>query len=172
MKTQLGNNKASLSNDFVQIQNNGAAAIAQGAPAIYEMDGTDDGLSAENASDSTAGKASSFLAGVNPDPTAIAVGDYGRVQVRGFIDNLKLIRATRAASTDTYATLAAVAIGDELIVNTVGNGFSRDAAGAATAQLAAIVAVGTLASRASSASTTSDSGTEVTALIDAFLRIM
>ena len=169
MKKSLGNDRRSLNQDFIWVQNNGSAAIAEGAPAIFEMDGTNDGDSAENASDSTAAK-TEFLAGVAL--ASIGVSSRGRVQVRGYIDKIKLIRATRAASTDTYPTVPAVAIGDVMIVNTVGNGFSRSAAGAATIHPGAVVAVGTLASRASSAATTSDSSTEFTGTIDAYLRIM
>ena len=135
------------------------------------MDGTDDGYSVHNASDSTAGKATPFLAGVR-SKLALSAGEVGQVQIRGFIDNLKLIRATRAASTDTYATSPAITIGQDLLVDTVGDGFGGGAAGAATAELPAIAAIGTLASIASSASTTSDSGLQRTALIDAYLRIM
>lgn len=170
MKKSLGNDKRSLSQDFVWITNNGSAVISEGAPAIYEMDGSEDGQSAENASDSSAAKATSFLAGIALED--IAVGAKGKVQVRGYIDKVKLIRATRAATTDSYATQAAVAIGDQLIVNTVGNGMSRSGAGAASAAGPLVAAIGTLASAASQASTTSITSLQVTAEIDAFLRIM
>jgi len=171
MKLQLGANKASLNSDFIQVQNNSASALAQGAPAIFEMDGVDDGYSVENASDSTAGKATSFLAGVRSQ-LALPAGDIGQIQIRGFISNLKLIRSTRAATTDSYATSPAIAIGQDLLVDTVGNGFGAGAAGAATAELPGMVAIGTLASSVSTASTTSDSSLQLTASISAYLRIM
>lgn len=170
MKLQLGNKGRGLNQDFIWIENNGSAAIDEGAPAIFEMDGTDDGYSAENASDSTAAKATSFLAGIALD--SIAVGAKGKLQVRNYIDKVKLVRATRAASTDSYASSPAVAIGDQLIVDTVGNGMSRSGAGAASAAVPLAAAVGTLASLASSASTTSDTSTTRTASISAMLRIM
>lgn len=170
MKLNLGNDRPGLMKGFEWVQNNGAAAIAEGAPAIYEMDGTDDGLSAENASDSNAAGASGGLAGVALE--SIAVSAYGKVQTRGYVDKVVLVRATRAATTDSYATLAAIAKWDQLIVNTVGNGFSRSGAGAASAALPKVCAIGTLASSASQASTTSDSSLQKTTTITAFLRIM
>ena len=170
MKKSLGNDKRSLNSDYIQVQNNSASAIAQGAPAIFEMDGTDDGVSVHNASDAAATTATSFLAGIAVK--AIPAGARGQVQVRGFIDNLLIIRATRAASTDTFATLAAISKGQDLIINTVGNGMSLGAAGAASAELPAMACVGTTASRASSASTSSDSSLVASILIGAYLRIM
>lgn len=170
MKLQLGNNKGSLNSDTVAVINGSASAIALGAPAIFEMDGTDNGLSVHNASDAGVTTASGLLAGVAEE--SIAAGARGRVKMRGFIDNLLLIRATRPTSTDSYASQAAIAKGDALTVDTVANGFGRSTAGAASMGLPAIVAIGTLASIASSASTTSDASTSKTALIDAYLRIM
>jgi len=170
MKKSLGNDKRSLSQDFVWITNNGSAAITEGAPAIYEMDGSEDGQSAENASDSTAAKATGFLAGIAL--ADIAVGAKGKLQVRGFIDKVKMVNATRAASTDVYVSYPALAIGDQLIVNTVANAMSRSGAGAASAAGPLVVAVGTYASSTTAASTSSDSNLFKTTTVSAFLRIM
>lgn len=170
MKLQLGNNKGSLNSDTIAVINGSASAIAKGAPAVFEMDGTDDGLSVHNASDAGVTVATGLLAGVAEE--SIAAGARGRVKMRGFVDNLLLIRATRAASTDSYATQAAIAKGDALTVDTVANGFGRSTAGAASMGLPAVVAIGTLASVASAASTSSDSSTAKTAYIDAYVRIM
>lgn len=155
----------------VQVRNDEASlAIGVGEPCCLVMDGTRDGLDVVTATTGAGAKATTLLAGVAN--SSIAASERGMVQVYGVIDNLKLIRQTRAASTDSYQSFTAIAIGDKLQVQTVGNGFSRAGAGAASDHKGYAAAGATYASGASSASTTSDSSTEVTTAIKAFLRIM
>lgn len=146
------------------------AALAAKTPCAFVMDGTDDGLNCVVANTAGAAKATSLFAGI-PN-VAIALNAGGWSQVYGVIDDIILVRATRAASTDSYNSNIDIALGDLLNVNTAPSGMVYSAAGAASAALPYCVAAETLASAASSASTTSDSSTAVTTTLKAFLRAM
>lgn len=156
---------------YIMVQNDeSSAAISAGVPVAFAMDGTDDGVDVVKLPSSTAAKATSFFAGITPK--AIANGRRGLAQVFGPITALTVSRQTRAASSDSYASAAAIAIGDVLVLETVAGNASRSAAGAQAANLPFLVAIGTAASIASAASTTSDESTSVTSSIAAFVRAM
>ena len=152
------------------VNNPGSAALPHGEPVNFIMNGTNDGRNVQNANSGGAAGAHTLFAGVVLE--AIPANEGRRVRAAGFVNELLLLTATRAASTDSYASAAAVAIGDVLNIDTNGNGFSRSAAGAATADPGAFIAAQTLASVASAASTTSDTSTRRTSLIKAFIRAM
>lgn len=147
-----------------------SASISQGQPCIYNLDDTREGLDAVLPSSSTAAKATNFFAGVALED--IPAGQTGKARIFGVVEVCRIVRQTRAASTNTLQTQAALAIGDQLIVNTVANAMSRSGAGAASAAPAMVCALETLASVASSATTTSFTDTAVTANIKAFVRAM
>lgn len=156
---------------FVMVQNDEASAdIAAGVPVAFAMDGTDDGHDVVTLPSSTAAKATSFFAGITPK--AIPNGERGLAQCYGIVNTLTITRATRAASTDSYASAAAVAIGDRLALETVAGNATRSDAGVQNVFAPFLVAVGTVASAASSASTASDTSIATTNSIKAFVRAM
>lgn len=158
---------------FVFVQNDEASAsMAAGSLAVFNMDGTDNGVDVVRPPSSTAAKASGFFAGVVTK--ALSAGDRGLAQCYGLVNALTVTQQTRAASTDSYATAAAVAIGDWLAIETIGGNATRSGAGSQTIALPFLVAIGTLASKASSASSdiTADTSTAKTSSITAFVRAM
>jgi hypothetical protein len=147
-----------------------SAQINRGEPCVYVMNGTNDGKDIVAASTGGAVKSHTLLAGVALED--IAAGKKGRVQISGLCESVTLVRQTRAASTNSYQTYPAVALGDALFVATAANGFSRSGAGAANQAQFLMGACDTLASAASQASTSSDTSTRITSTIKAFLRTM
>lgn len=150
-----------------------SATIPAGAPCCYVFNATNDGVDVVLPATGAAAKAYTLFAGVAP--LAIAAGQQGDTIIFGFCQNLRLVRATRAASTDAWASTPAIAVGDNLLINTVHNAFSFSAAGASTALIAHGVAGATLASATTLAS--SSGGTADTRLGDivslrAFVRSM
>ncbi|KKN05529.1 hypothetical protein LCGC14_1086370 [marine sediment metagenome] len=138
-------NKDSPERFYAYVRNGEAsAALSAGEPVCYDMDGTNDGLDVSKATTGAAAKCCTLFAGVLP--VAIANGDSGMAQVFGYSSNLTFLHMTRAATTDIWASYVALAIGDKLEVETVGNAFSRKAAGAVSAYMPVAAAGETIAS--------------------------
>lgn len=150
-------------------KNGGTKAIAAGQPVILAMNGTNDGVAVHLPSESTAAKATTLFKGIALQ--AAAVGDYFDVAV-GYVRNVTVVRQTRAATTDSFASAAAVAVGDRMYPDTVGDGMLRSDAGAAGITPVIGVALDTLASKASSASTTSDATVKKTDSIRVWITAM
>jgi len=102
-----------------------SAVILAGQPAIFNMNGTDDGLAVVLPTSSTAAKIASFTAGVVVKD--IPVGTLQNVQVYGLNRHTKIVRATRAASTNDWASNSSnsFAIGDILVVDSVNNAWIK-----------------------------------------------
>lgn len=97
-----------------------SAAIEAGTPMIYGFTGTDDGFGVVLPTSSSAAKVGAFLVGIATKRLAAGVQDEA-CQIYGFNRNTRVVRGTRAASTDAWPTFAAFAIGDILSVDTVNN---------------------------------------------------
>lgn len=154
------------------IVNGESSSITVGTPVCYAMDGTDDGSKVVLPATQGATKAHTLVAGIVSEKNlGTTLPKIGLVQRRGYCPVTKLVRATRAATTDSFASQVAVAVGDVLVVDTVANALSRTTAGAASAYFAGFVAGESLASVASAASTTSETRTAITSSIKTFLRL-
>lgn len=145
--------------------------IPAGCPVCFTMSGMDDGGLVElpSSADSIA-VGTSLLAGVSVK--AVAPGTQGEFVVNGYVKELRVIRGVRAASTDSYASSPAIAIGDIAYLETVANGVSRAAAAASNSGYHAFILAETAASSASAASTTSDTSTSRIDTLKAFVRLM
>lgn len=154
----------------LQVQNDDSTDFVIGEPVVWKMDGVDDGLDVEQTSSSTEIK-SHFLAGIclSAIPSG---GGLGMVRAYGVCAQIKIVRQTRADSTDSFQTLAAVSIGAALIIDTANNAMSQNGTNAVSTFLPYCIAIGTLASSASTASTTANTSTTVTVTIKGFIRIM
>lgn len=150
--------------------NKETAAIAAGTPVCFAMNGTRDGIDVQLPSSGSDAKNTGFAAGVAV--TGLPASGSGLVQCYGFTSSLLLTRATRATSTDSYASAAAIALGDWLNIESVGNGASRSGAGSVSIAAPILVAAQSLASNASAASTSSDSSVKVQSTVKAFIRMM
>jgi len=163
-------NKDKAEKFFVFVRNDEASAtISRGEPCCLIMDGTRDGFDVVSANSGAAAKATTLFAGIVAEN--MLAGKVGQAQVFGFVTAIKVVRQTRAASTDSWASFPAVAVGDVLNVETVANGASRSAAGGAGA-MGNIIAGETLASATTLASGASGAGLALTANIKGFVRAM
>jgi hypothetical protein len=153
---------------FVVIRNSDTVKISKGDPVILNLNGTNDGLDIIRAN-SSAAKTHALLFGVATKD--VEINEYGEAQVFGFCRSLTLVRATRAASTDSWASQASIGAYNWLTLETVYGGFSSLASSAATYSPFAVLGE-SLASYASSASVTSDTRTAITTSVKGFLRIL
>lgn len=143
--------------------------IPAGTPVCFVMSGVTDGALVElPASADSVAIGTQLLAGVAVRDIAPATA--GEFVVNGYVAELRVIRGVRAASTDSYASSPAIAIGDHLNLH-ANNGVSR-ATAAASGALHPFVALQSAASSASAASTTSDTSLVRVDKLKAFVRLM
>jgi hypothetical protein len=167
----------------VKIHNADTVTIPAGAPVVLNMNGTNNGM--DVVLPSTSGSLELIQAlsyGVNTGP--LAVGSYGEAIVFGMCQNLLLELNTRANSSASWSTYAALSIGQYLSIDTVNNmwvpalsGYpvvsASTAAAAQTIPRAPLAILGTsFASYAGSASSTNNSSTAQTAAVNAIIRMM
>lgn len=96
----------------VTVKNADTIPILAGAPCSVAANGTNDGLAAVSYNNLSAAKQGLFFGVVFNE---IAAGAFGESQVFGFNDSVRIRVATRAASTDVWASYAAGSIGNGLI---------------------------------------------------------
>lgn len=147
-----------------------SSSIPRGSPVCLKLDAVDDGLAVILPASGAAIKAHALAFGVTLD--TIAAGRFGEAQLFGVCDYVKVTINTRAATTDSWTSRAAISVGQLLVVDTLNNSFYTAASVAATAYYPTAVVAGTIASQAASASTTANVATVVTTSVKAFLRMM
>jgi hypothetical protein len=162
-----------------------ADTIPAGSPVALVLNGTDDGLAVVLPKTATAVKGHTLNYGVALGP--IAVGQRGRAQAYGFCRNTVTVVRTRSASDANWASTAAGAVGDPLIIDTANNAFKRasipavDVTGTAGSDTIArdfnmfaplAVLAQTLGSASTVASTAEDTRLVSTALVKTFLRML
>lgn len=104
---------------------------------------------------------------------AAAAGEFFEVIVAGFAPTVGIIRMTRAAVTDAWASFPAIAVGDFLTIDTVNNKFMRGGAGASAAYGYQVVALESLASATTLGSGVSTAGgTVISTTIACWLRAL
>jgi len=157
---------------YISVKNNETSTVVFGQPLCFVMSGTDDGILVELPNTVSAGKAQGTLAGVCAKLGGIAAGEYGLVQVYGYNTATKIVRQARTASTVTFETAAAIAVGEPFQVTTIGNGMTRQGAVATAIHAHYCVAGEAVASLDSIATTSSETRLQVTSMIKTFLRLM
>lgn len=83
---------------------------------------------------------------------AHAFGQYGDVVIGGYHAAARVLRMTKASSTDIWASFVALAIGDYFTIDSVNNALMCSGAGAATADQARIAALEVMVSHTTRAS--------------------
>ena len=163
-----------LQNTVVEVRNaETSATIPRGTPICLVFNGTQDGLAVVLPSTGLAIKATALFYGTPVED--LAAGEYGDTIVSGYNQYTRILRQTRAASTDAWASVAAIAIGEIFSIDTVNNVFARSGSQAASGFLPAVVACETIASAttlASTSFTTGDTRTAITTNMKAFIRSM
>lgn len=167
----LNDDRVSPESHAVWVRNDTSTALAAGAPICYTMDGTRNGLDVIDANTGAAAKATTLFAGV-PTTAIDASGGKGYSQVFGYISEVRLLQRTRAASTDSFVSVAALALGAGLQIDTVNDAFLLGNAGAQSDYLAFVVACESQAAIVSTVSTAANALTAETTSIKAFLRAM
>lgn len=158
---------------FVQIHNAEASLdMPQGSPVCFVLNGTNDGNDAVLANTGTATLAHTAFAGIVPQVGGVKNGQYGMAQVFGICQKAVFLQRTRAATTDSWSTVAAIGAGCVLTIDTINNALAGTVAGAVSAYLAAFINGNAQASIAGSASSTNNANTAQTSLVKAFLRCM
>lgn len=158
---------------FVQVHNAEATlAIAQGSPACFVLNGTNDGVDVVNSVTATATIAHTGFAGVITQIGGLLAGQYGMAQAYGICQGIKYLQRTRAASTDSWSTIITAGTGCALTIDTVNNAFAGTVAGVVSAYLAAFILAQAQTLSAGSATSTSNSSTAQTVLLKGFLRAM
>ncbi len=131
-----------------------SVTIQQGAPVFNQYTGSFPGKDVVSSQESVAADQVSFY---GCSIQSLAPGAEGYAQMFGFMQNVRIVLNSRAASTDVYATRPAIAIGDILVPSpsTVGvAGWQRSSA-VPTDGRAFARAANTYATQASSATATS-----------------
>ncbi len=94
-----------------------SATMPLGTPVVFKCDGTAlDGIGVVLPSSSTAVKATSLFAGVLQ--RACLPGDISDAAINGFIQNGLVARGTRSATTAAWPSFVAIALGDQLVIDT------------------------------------------------------
>lgn len=150
---QLGNKSQVVSRT---VKNADTVPIPAGTPVVLAVSGTDDGLAVVLPGTAGTARASSLCVGISG--RAIPVGGIDSAVCSGVITNAKITMQTRATSTDSFASANSMNFGDVLVIETVGNGFSRSAAGAQSANVPAFALCQSVASQAGQASNSSNTG--------------
>lgn len=114
----------------VTIRNNNATlAILDGMPVYFDnndVTSVNFGTDVKSLSTALGTSPTGLFVGVAKATVAagLLVGEVGEAVVYGFTDIL-ITRRTRAASTDTWASIASQGAGDQWIGETIGNNFAR-----------------------------------------------
>lgn len=174
--------------DFQAKNAESSASIPIGTPAILALNGTDDGLAVVLPATATATLSPLAMFGVARE--TVAAGKSGKFQTYGFCRNSILTVRTRAASTDSFSSVASIDTAAHLAVDTVNNAFVSTVAtrtqkvvtNAISDTLALTLSDGAFwppailaesrASIAGVASATSLTATVSTAMVKTFLRLL
>lgn len=157
------------------VKNLDTVTILAGQPCVFLMNGVDDGLAVvlPNNGGVNAAKIAAFTAG--PAVRNIEPGTMQNVQVYGFNRHCKVLRATRAASTNDWASNSvSYAIGDILVASS--NGAWVQSGVATNGVQAGVVVAATLGSFASLPSSNNGmnaaSATQYFDAVKTFIRLM
>lgn len=170
MNTGLINkDKRSPNLQLVYVTNSEATkTISKGAPCYYELDGTDDGLNVKSPSSGSDLLSHMFFAGV-PAAKDLIAGAGDSIVAYGFVPALKITRATRAASTDSWSSSQSISAGVALTIDTVNDAWVT---GGDTLAKRRAAAGASIPSMAASASSTADSRTVITTSVKGFVFAM
>lgn len=163
----LGNKPAFITNTVKNGES--SSQIRAGNLVILKLGGTDDGLAVVLPATAGAAKSNIYQYGV-----AIETANPGanfQIQQFGYCRNVTLVRASRAASTDSWASGASMETNHYLIPNTLGNGVSSGGTTSGAGVVPLLLAE-SLASYASSASNASDTRTLITQSVKAIIRML
>jgi len=153
----------------VKVRNDSGSSVTKGTPICFTFDGTDDAFAFVTPS-SSAPKAHAFFSGVLME--TLAANEIGDARVYGYVEDAIVVRQSRAATTDTWASYASKPLGAILHILSDANAFSIGATLGTQSVLPFAVLAETLASGASSASGAGPSGLYKTETAKVFVRAL
>lgn len=115
MRFKMTGNKRDIVAVVVKNSDTNSLTVKQGSPVILKASGTDDGLAIVSATNVALANLGMFFGIALTD---IALNAFGEAQVFGYYDSVRVRVASRAASTDVWASFAAGAVGDGLTLLT------------------------------------------------------
>lgn len=147
---------------FVNEESSSSSAIGAAMMFAAGFDGV------QLASSGAAATVPTFFAGVACN--AVGPGESVKLIVGGYAPSCKFVVRTRAASSDSWSSVASIPAGNYCSIDTANNAFASSGAGAALASPYLAVIPASVASIAGVASATSDSLLVSTALRPLFIR--
>jgi hypothetical protein len=176
MNEQLLNQGRPLSASQISVKNVHTLSLAKGTPVVFKMSGTRDGFDVYPASGSAALQSAALFAGILLQD--LAVNSVGAAAVKGPVDDVKYIIRSRAGTTgtDSWATEAALSIGQAMSLNTAQDALETCSAAQAEMGLPAVCVAETVETVAGAATTTATAGfgtkSVSTGSVKVFLRLM
>lgn len=150
------------------INGESSSSITAGEPVV--LSASDNGAKVVLPATAGATVSTPLFAGIAAKTTT--VGNAVEIVAGGYCAKAKFVVRTRAASTDSFSTVAAMAIGNILTIDTVNNGVAYSTVGAASMAVPAIVLMESIASIAGVASATSLSATVSTSSVKVWVRAL
>lgn len=163
----LGNKPPFIAN--MALNGEASASIVAGNMCILKLGTTDTGLAVVLPSTAGAAKSNVYQYGIALENAAPGV-NFNVMQF-GYCRNVTLRRATRAASSDSWASAASMETNHYLVPETLGNGVSSGGT-TSGAGIVAVMLAESVASMAGSATATSDTRTMITQSVKAILRML
>lgn len=154
----------------LRVRNDETVSIPQGTPVAYKLDGTEDGLAIIKPSSSNI-KANTYFAGVLLADLGTGVPKLGNARAYGVVDAVVRL-ATRAATSDSWTSLASQSIGQRIVIDTANDCFATAATLGSTHYLPLGGLAESIASQAASATATSLTLTVKTTLAKVFVRAL
>jgi hypothetical protein len=114
---------------LITVRNADTVAIPAGAVASFNANNTNDGVDVVNIATAAANQQAGLFAGIAP--RSISAGAVDDIIAYGLVLNAKITLMTRSASTISYVSYPAIAVGDILQAESVNGGLSRSTAGTA-----------------------------------------
>lgn len=132
MRFKSVGNKADLAAVVIRNNDPNSTVIKTGAPTFFIDNATLRGLDVA-AADGLAAANQGGFAGFNVSQP-LNVGDFGEAMVFGYYDYARIFLSSRATTTDSWASYAAIVLGDIMafITGSGIQGVSRSGAGSAT----------------------------------------
>jgi hypothetical protein len=148
-----------------------STTIGIGRPVCFNANGTRTAYDVVLPGTAGAALATTFFTGIASED--ILPGEIGPAVVAGFCPYALITRQVRAASTDSFASAASIAVGGILQIDTAGNAMSLSSASLGASAYSPMAAViESLASLASSASATSLTALRIESVARIWLRLV
>ena len=137
MRFQTLGNKSAFMSDQMRNSDSTLVTMKRGTQVYLTFNGTEDGFACILPSSASAAQQLSFAYGVVTDD--VLAGQVGEARRHGLCNYILIAAQTRSASTNSFATVASLALGLPLGIDTVNNCFLTVASSEASAATLPII---------------------------------